>query len=123
MDLVAVLVIGVAGLLQTRSRKQLKNFEFSYISNNFLYLLVPGAFLDPAQLPKQAPIFFPTMTCHELFLNWRPFCYHSGDLGRPMGGETPIIGLHVIEPALDKRWRGWAKPCGYVYIYMCYIHT
>ena len=31
-----------------------------------------------------------------------------------MGAKTPIVGFHVVELALDKRWRGWAKPHGYI---------
>ena len=70
------------------------------------------------QLPKLAPRFSPTLICHELFLNWLPLCYHFTDFGRPVGAKTPIVGFHVVELALDKRWRVWAKPCGYIYIHI-----
>ena len=36
-----------------------------------------------------------------------------------MGDKLLIIGFHVVEPALDKQWHGWEKPCGYKYIYIC----
>ena len=70
------------------------------------------------ELPKWAPIFSPTRISQKLFLNWRPICYHCHDLGRPVGAKAPIVGFLVVDLALDKRWRGWAKPCGYTYIYI-----
>ena len=66
------------------------------------------------ELPKWAPIFSPTRISHKLFLNWRPICYHFHDLGRPVGAKAPIVGFLVVDLALDKRWRGWAKPCGQI---------
>ena len=47
------------------------------------------------------------------------------------GGQNSntVAGFHVVEPAVAKRWRGWAKPkahvdvCIYEYIYIyIYIH-